>query len=293
MLQYVVRPAIRTAGDELGSPDPLILSGAVTPEVIRQVLDAPVVIADLTGAHPGVMYLLALRHATARPVLHIVAGLHPVPLDVAGLHVVRVDLDDIPSVGRASLALADALRALEQGFRGPASPIVEVAAKARSEQSAGAAQSSRRIFVVHGHDGELKNELARLLEKLQLTPVILQEQADRGQTLFAKLHGELADVRFAFILLTPDDEGKALFEPHLHPRARQNVILEHGLLLGRLGPERVCAIMRGEVELPSDLYGVLPKKVPQGGSLSFIAFELIKELRAAGYDVDANRLGLL
>ena len=61
---------------------------------------------------------------------------------------------------------------------------------------------SRRIFIVHGHDGELKNELARLLEHLDFEPIILHEQPDKGQTIFEKLNGELSDVGFAFVILT-------------------------------------------------------------------------------------------
>ncbi len=150
---------------------------------------------------------------------------------------------------------------------------------------------SSRVFIVHGHDAALRNELARLLEKLDLQPIILHEEPDRGQTIIEKLGREINDVGFAFVLLTPDDVGAVATEPTaLRHRARQNVVFEHGLLVGRFSHSRVCAIRREDVEMPSDLHGIVYKTVPVGGRIDAIAFEIVKELKAAGYTIDANRL---
>jgi hypothetical protein len=150
---------------------------------------------------------------------------------------------------------------------------------------------SRRLFIIHGHDVSLKNEMARFLERLQFHPVILHEQPDQGRPLLSKLRDELADVGYAFALLTPDDMASAVAAPKAkRGRARQNVVFEHGMLVGLLGPERVCAVVKGDVEIPSDLAGVLYKKLGNGESLESIGLELIKELKSAGYEVDANKL---
>ena len=172
----------------------------------------------------------------------------------------------------------------------PAAMAARIAEQCRALLTAAEPVYSRRVFVVHGRDDGLKNEAARLLERLGLSPVILQEQADAGRPIFAKLQDELADVGFAIVLLTPDDVGGLRGSGESAGRARQNVVFEHGLLIGRLGPERVCCVMRGEVEIPSDLAGFVYKEIPAGGSLGAVAFELARELRTAGYDVDANRL---
>lgn len=149
---------------------------------------------------------------------------------------------------------------------------------------------SREVLIVHGHDGELKNEAARLLEKLDLTPIILHEQADRGQTIIQKLQYLTARVDYAFVLYTPDDEGREQgTDTPLTGRPRQNVVFEHGLLVAQLTPLRVCAIVCEGVELPSDLVGVIYKFIPKGGGIHSIVFDLISELRAAGYVVDANK----
>jgi len=152
---------------------------------------------------------------------------------------------------------------------------------------------SRRIFIVHGHEDGLKNSVARLLEKLDFEPVILHEQSDQGRTIFQKLTDEMADVGYAFVLLTPDDIGASVSEiekENFKSRARQNVIFEHGLFIGHLGPQRVCAICSGDIEIPSDLHGVLYKKIPSGGNISSIAVSIVKELNAVGYEVNANKL---
>lgn len=118
--------------------------------------------------------------------------------------------------------------------------------------------TTRKVFVVHGHDGEAKETVARFLEKLGLDPVILHEQPNQGRTLIEKFEISSNDVAFAVVLLTPDDLGRAANgSSDLRARARQNVILELGYFLGRLGRTRVCALHRGGVELPSDYQGVV------------------------------------
>jgi hypothetical protein len=80
---------------------------------------------------------------------------------------------------------------------------------------------SRRVFVVQGHDATLKNELARLLEKLAFEPIILAEQPEKGQDLLSKLCSQLTDVGFGFVLLTPDDVCGTASPGAQSPRARQ------------------------------------------------------------------------
>jgi predicted nucleotide-binding protein len=149
---------------------------------------------------------------------------------------------------------------------------------------------SRRIFIVHGHDASGKNELARLLQKLDFEPVILHEQPDRGRTVIEKLSAELADIGFCFVLFTPDDLVWSASDSEELRRARQNVVFEHGLLIGLLGRDRVCAILKGNVERPSDLQGVIFKTLSLNERMDSIAAELIRELKTADYEVDANRI---
>lgn len=145
---------------------------------------------------------------------------------------------------------------------------------------------SRRIFLVHGRDEGAKNTVARFLEKLDLQPVILDEQANRGQTIIEKFESH-SDVGFAIVLLTPDDEGGLRGgEKSGRHRARQNVIFELGFFIGRLGRQRVCALTKGSaMEIPSDYSGVVYIPLDDGGAWRY---HLVKELKSAGFDVDAN-----
>lgn len=126
---------------------------------------------------------------------------------------------------------------------------------------------ARKVFIVHGHDGEAKETLARFLDRLGLEPIILHEQPNGGATLIEKFEVFSRDVAFAVVLLTPDDVGaKKSTSPDLVPRARQNVILELGYFMGKLSRGRVCALYRRDLELPSDYQGVVYVEMDDAGA---------------------------
>ncbi len=146
--------------------------------------------------------------------------------------------------------------------------------------------NTKEVFVIHGRDNEAKETVARFLTRLALTPVILHEQPNQGRTIIEKFERN-AQVGFAVALLTPDDVGALKNEEkNLKLRARQNVVFELGYFLGRLGRERVCALTKGDVEIPSDYDGVvyIPLDDSEGWKM-----KLIKELKNVGFDVDANK----
>ncbi len=143
---------------------------------------------------------------------------------------------------------------------------------------------SDRVFVVHGHDEGARESVARFLEKLGLEPIILHEQANRGRTVIEKIEGH-RDVGFAVVLLTPDDQG-CVEGGQLEPRARQNVLLELGYFLGYLGRDRVCALKRGQVEIPSDFAGVVWTSMNDEGWKQALS----RELQDAGYEIDWNKV---
>lgn len=145
---------------------------------------------------------------------------------------------------------------------------------------------SGKIFIVHGHDGEAREAVARFISSIGLTPIILHEQANRGRTVIEKVEAH-GDVSFAVVLLTPDDLGKAKGSTDLEPRARQNVLLELGYFFGRLGRENVCALKRGHVEVPSDFAGVVWETMDAGTGWKL---SLGRELQAAGHSIDWNQV---
>lgn len=144
---------------------------------------------------------------------------------------------------------------------------------------------NNKIFIVHGHDYGAQQSVARYLEKHGFEAIILHEQANGGRTVIEKIEAN-SDVGFAVVLLTPDDVGKAKDAHDYSPRARQNVILELGYFIGKLGRDRVCALKSDDLEIPSDYVGVVWTEMDRAEAWKF---HLAKELKAAGYDVDMNK----
>ena len=145
-----------------------------------------------------------------------------------------------------------------------------------------------QVFVVHGRDEGVREQVARLLEKLELEAIILHEQPDRARTVIEKFEQHALRVGYAVVLLTPDDFARGPDEsswPKTPSRARQNVILELGYFMGSLGRSRTAALYAHGTELPSDIHGLL--YVPLDGAWQL---KLAKEMRDAGLPIDLNRL---
>lgn len=140
------------------------------------------------------------------------------------------------------------------------------------------------VFIVHGHDGELKNEVALLLEKQKINGIVLSEQVNAGRTIIEKFEDNSDKCNAAIILMTADDEGKSLSDSDFSKRARQNVIFEAGYFMGMLGRDKVIIIVESGVEIPSDLQGVVYT------DKSNWKFQVLAELKNIGYTVDANLL---
>jgi len=144
-----------------------------------------------------------------------------------------------------------------------------------------------KVFIVHGHDGEAKQAVARFVEKIGLEAIILHEQANSGKTIIEKIEAN-SNVGFGIVLYTPCDLGRSKEEKdQLKPRARQNVVFEHGYLIGKIGRKNVCALVKGDIEKPNDISGVVYIKMDEADSWKYAVG---KEMKACGYDVDLNKI---
>ena len=119
------------------------------------------------------------------------------------------------------------------------------------------APSNKDVFIAHGHNDAVKLELKAHLEALGLKPIILNEQNDLGFTIIEKFEYFASTCSFAFIVMTPDDRAVAKSDTDSRWRARQNVIMELGWFMARLGRDRVVILYSGELEIPSDILGVV------------------------------------
>jgi len=164
---------------------------------------------------------------------------------------------------------------------------------------------SRNIFIVHGRDHKPMKELKAMLREFGLNPIVLHEQPSASRTIVEKLE-KYSDVGYAFVILTPDDEGissndfdKEILKKgpigrkatnaidsmlsKMRVRARQNVVLEFGYFIGKLERDRVCCLHKGNVELPSDMHGIV--YIPFKESVNEVGDKIVKELKAAGYEI--------
>jgi len=146
---------------------------------------------------------------------------------------------------------------------------------------------SGQIFVVHGHDQGARESVARFIERIGFEPIILHERPNKGRTIITKFREEASDVGFAIVLMTPDDHGAEAGVTNTKLRARQNVVFELGFFIGAFGPERVVAIVKGDVERPSDFEGVVYIDLDDAGAWKQ---KLGKELEAVGFNIDWNRV---
>lgn len=145
-------------------------------------------------------------------------------------------------------------------------------------------RNKRNVFIVHGRDNEAKQEVSRFIDSLGLKAIILHEQASAGMTIIEKIERYAGEADFALVLYTPCDHGRGANESNVRPnnRARQNVVFEHGYLMAKLGRENVCALVKGQIETPNDISGVVYVPLdPAGGWKG----QVVKELRECGYSV--------
>lgn len=150
---------------------------------------------------------------------------------------------------------------------------------------------SNSVFVVHGHNGEVKESVARFLTKLGLEPVILQEQINKGMTLIEKFETFASRAGFAVVVMTPDDVGYPVpkggeIEPDKKLRPRQNVILELGYFVAKLGREKTFVLCSEGIEIPSDIMGIVYTPIDKNNGWKLA---LAKELQEAKFPVDLNK----
>lgn len=146
-----------------------------------------------------------------------------------------------------------------------------------------------RVFVVHGHDHSALAAVSEFLRGLGLEVCVLKDEPNKGRTVIEKFEQEADGADYAVVICTPDDQGYACAQgvSAARSRARQNVILELGYFIANLQRSRVCALMVGDIEMPSDVTGVLYTRFDAGNAWRT---ELLRELQAAGvmYGLPAN-----
>ena len=152
--------------------------------------------------------------------------------------------------------------------------------------------NKKDVFVVYGHDTTSRTQLEAMLRRWGLNPLILDQLPTEGQTVIEKLESAINQAPFGIVLATPDDEGYPINQSdQKRYRARQNVVLELGMLLAKLGRDKVAVLLKDQknIERPSDIQGLI--YIPFDGDLEKEAGLLLaKKMDKNGYSIDISNL---
>ena len=187
-------------------------------------------------------------------------------------------------------ALSDGAPAPIPSASRPAGPQTAVVASTRTSPQAVDEAASEKVFVVHGHDNAAREQLELVLHRLGLDPFILANTGGGGLTIIEALEKEIGPdtnrERFGIVLLTPDDMGfkKEDGPEKAEPRARQNVVMEMGMLISAFGRPNVAILKKGHVEVPSDASGII--YIPFNDHVKETVPRLCDRLRQAGFALD-------
>lgn len=146
----------------------------------------------------------------------------------------------------------------------------------KSEQSI---SNSRYVFVVHGHDDSMRNNVCQFLKNNGYNPVVLLNEPNGGATIIEKIEAWASEVCYGIVLYSPDDIGKELHDSEYNQRGRQNVIFEHGYLMAKLGRDKTCYLIKDDIEIPGDISGLI--YIPYNRSFDWRT-RILQELRNAG-----------
>ncbi len=164
--------------------------------------------------------------------------------------------------------------------------------EAVAEQVANVGRDTK-IFLVHGHDTIAREQLELIIHKLGLDPFVLANTSGEGLTIIEALEREIGkdgEARFGIVLMTPDDFGYSKVDgpDKIQPRARQNVVLEMGMVMSRLGRKHVAILKKGHLDIPSDANGIL--YIPFNDHVKETVPKLADRLRASGFDIGADKV---
>ena len=165
----------------------------------------------------------------------------------------------------------------------PSSPFIDEKQTLKTDKP----KMKNKVFIVHGHDELVKEKVARFVSQVGLDPIILHEQISGSKTIIEKIEHYADQVCYAIVLYTPCDRGAKANVTTPRFRARQNVVFEHGYFIGKLGREKVIALVKGDIEQPNDCSGVVYETIDSGDAWKMT---LAKEMRGAGCSIDLNSI---
>lgn len=181
-------------------------------------------------------------------------------------------------------------------YSGTPSPVAQAqpAEHASPATLAASVSQPKQVFVVHGHDELAREQLELVLHKLGIDHFILANSGGGGLTIIESLEAKIGQnstaTSFGIVLMTPDDMGYALSggADSTQPRARQNVVLEMGMLISSIGRRNIAILVKGHLERPSDADGIL--YIPFNNHVKEVVPRLAARLKESGFVLNPDKV---
>ncbi len=194
ILKYIIAPAVQQCGFSAVRADQIADPGIITSQVVKHIIEDPLVVADLTGRSPNVFYELAIRHAVRKPLVHIIAKGEPVPFDIASIRTIQVDHQDLDSVSEAKDQIARQIRVTETDdvpLDNPISVAVDVQQLLQSRKS-----EQRVLAELVSAVSEVRSSMLSIEERIR-SPASLLPQPYLKQLLRSSTSAEAKAARTA------------------------------------------------------------------------------------------------
>jgi len=115
ILKHIISSSVEQLGYTIIRADKISEPGIITTQIIEHIVDADLVIADLTDKNLNVFYELAIRHAIRKPLVQMIKKGEVIPFDVAATRIIQFDLQSLDSVAAAKEEIISQVKSLEAG----------------------------------------------------------------------------------------------------------------------------------------------------------------------------------
>ena len=217
--EYIIKPIVEEFGYSLTRADHINESGMITSQIIDQIVDSSLVIADLSDNNPNVFYELAIRHIVQKPYIHMIKSGQDIPFDITGMRAIYFNVD-LESAHKAKEDLHNQIKSIENNQFKPNNPITSAItqkniSKMLSEE--GNIESDNIPKVVLESVSELrsmiidvKNEIYHLKSPQISTKkrvFVINTEINELDELISELRDEISSRSMLYDKVTYDKEG--------------------------------------------------------------------------------------
>ncbi len=210
LFEFVIADAVEPLGYRPVRAERIAETGAISPQVIQHLVQDTLVIADLTGQAPQVLYGLAIRHASRRPVIHLVRDGDPSLFEASDIPVVKISIASAREAKRSKQELAAAVEAIERENQPQDTPVSRAIKQQVLEQSESLLDQRAA-------------EMLKMLEAVQGTLAALSDRVAQPENILPAEH--LANtIKNSGMLLSRDEIDRMMNDVFAYAEEAKNLI---------------------------------------------------------------------